>query len=118
MFGSHNQKSVPRADGSHISEEVRITGLVSASKPLILYGQIDGNIDAVSVHIKSTATVNGDINALEVTVDGSVTGIVTAERVHLSASGILSGEVRSKGIEIDEGATIEAKFTKEQELNG
>ena len=36
----------------------------------------------------------------------------------LSASAILNGEVRSKGIEIDEGATIEAKFTKEQELNG
>ena len=35
-----------------------------------------------------------------------------------SASAILNGEVRSKGIEIDEGATIEAKFTKEQELNG
>ena len=118
MFGSHNQKSMPQADGSYISEEVRITGVVSASKPLILSGQIDGNIDADSVHIKSTATVNGDINALEVTVDGIVSGIVTADKVHLSASAILNGEVRSKGIEIDEGATIEAKFTKGQELNG
>ena len=118
MFGSNNLKSMPPADGSHISEEVRITGVISASKPLILFGQIDGNIDAVSVHIKSTATVNGDINAREVTVDGTVCGIVTADKVQLSASAILNGEVRSKGIEIDEGATIEAKFTKEQELNG
>ena len=118
MFSSHNQKSMPLADGSHICEEVRITGVISASKPLILFGQVDGNIDAVSVHIKSTATVNGDINAQKVIVDGTVTGIVTADKVHLSASAILNGEVRSKGIEIDEGATIEAKFTKEQELNG
>ena len=118
MFGSHNQKSMGQADGSHIGEEVRITGVISASKPLILFGQIDGNIDAVSVCIKSTATVNGDINAQQVTVDGTVRGIVTADKVHLSASAILNGEVRSKGIEIDEGATIEAKFTKEQELNG
>ena len=118
MFGSHNQKSMPQADGSHISDEVRITGVISASKPLILFGQIDGNIDAVSVHIKSTATVSGDINALEVTIDGNVSGIVTADKVRLSASAILSGEVRSKGIEIDEGATIEAKFTKGKELNG
>ena len=118
MFGSPNQKSTPQADQSHISDEVRITGVISASKPLILLGKIDGNIDAVSVHIKSTATVNGDINALEVTVDGVVSGIVTADKVHLSASAILNGEVRSKGIEIDEGATIEAKFTKGQELNG
>ena len=118
MFGSHNQKSMGQADGSHISEEVRITGVVSALKPLILFGQVDGNIDAVSVCIKSSATVNGDINAQQVTVDGTVSGIVTAEKVHLSSSAILNGEVRSRGIEIDEGATIEAKFTKEQELNG
>ena len=118
MFGSHNQKSTPHADGSHINEEVRITGVISASKPLILFGQIDGNIDAISVHIKSTATVNGDINAQMVTVDGTVRGIVTADKVHLSASAILNGEVRSKGLKIDVGASIEAKFTKEQELNG
>ena len=118
MFGSHNQKSMPHADGSQISEEVRITGVISASKPIILFGQIDGNIDAVSVHIKSTATVNGDINAQEIIVDGTVCGIVTGDKVYLSASAILNGEVRSKGIEIDEGATIEAKFTKEQESDG
>ena len=118
MFGSHNQKPMPRADGSNICEEVRITGVISASKPLVLFGQIDGNIDAVSVHIKSTATVNGDINAQKVTIDGTVCGIVTADEVHLSASAILNGEVRSKGLEIDEGATVEAKFTKEQSSNG
>ena len=118
MFGSHNQKLTQQVDGSHISEEVRITGVISACKPVILFGHIDGNIEAVSVHIKSTATVNGDINAQTVTVDGTVCGIVTADKVHLSTSAILNGEVRSKGIEIDEGATIEAKFTKEKELNG
>ena len=118
MFGNHNSKPVLQADESVISQEMRITGLITATKPLILLGQIDGNIDAVSVHIKSTATVNGDINAQKVTVDGTVCGIVTADKVHLSASAVLNGEVRSKGIEIDEGATIEAKFTKEQELNG
>ena len=118
MFGSHNQKSMSQADGSHICEEVRITGVISASKPLILFGQIDGNIDAVSVHIKTTATVNGDINAQKVTIDGTVCGTVTADKVRLSASATLNGEVRSKGIEIDEGATIEAKFTKEQTLDG
>ena len=118
MFGSHNQKSMAQADGSHISEEVRITGVISASNHLFCLARVDGNIDAVSVHIKSSATVNGDINAQKVTVDGTVSGIVTADKVHLSASAIFNGEVRSKGIEIDEGATIEAKFTKEQELNG
>jgi cytoskeletal protein CcmA (bactofilin family) len=118
MFGSHNPKPIPQADGSYIGEEMRITGVISASEPVILLGQINGNIDAVLVHIKSTATVNGDINAQKVTIDGTVCGIVTADEVHLSSSAILNGEVRSKGLEIDEGASIEATFTKEQGLNG
>ena len=118
MFGSHNQKSMPHPDGSHISEEVRITGIITASKPVILFGQIDGNVDAVSVHIKSTATVNGDINAERITVEGTVCGIIRADEVHLLPSAVLKGEVCSNAIEICEGATIEAKFTKEQNLNG
>lgn len=118
MFGTHNPKPMPQSDGSYIGEEMRITGVISASKPVILLGQIDGNIDAVFVHIKSNATVNGDINAKKVTIDGTVCGTVTADEVHLSASAVLNGEVRSKGLEIDEGASIEAKFTKERDLNG
>ena len=118
MFGNHNSKPVLQADESVISQEMRITGLITATKPLILLGQIDGNIDAVSVHIRSTATVNGDINAEKVTIDGTVCGNVTADELHLSASSILKGKVCSEGIEIEEGATIEAKFIKEQGLNG
>ena len=114
MFGSHNSKPMLKADGSYIDEEMRITGSISASKPIILLGQIDGDIDAVSIHIRSTATVNGDINAQKVTIDGTVSGIVVADEVHLSSSAILNGEVRSKGIEIDRGANVEATFTKEQ----
>ena len=118
MFGNNNIKPMSEADGSYIGEEMRITGVISASKPVILLGQIDGNIDAVSVHIKSTATVNGDINAEKVTIDGTVSGTVTADELHLSASAILRGDVQCKGIRIDEGATVEAKFTRERGPNG
>jgi len=118
MFNKNIPKPVPRAEGSQIGEEMRITGSISATEPIILLGKIDGNIDAGVVHIRSTAMVNGDINAENVTIDGTVHGIVTADAVHLSASAILNGEVRSKGLKIDEGASIEAKFTKEQNLNG
>ena len=118
MFGKHIPKPMPLAEGSHIGDDMRITGSISATKPVILLGEIDGNIDAVAVHIRSTATVNGDINAENVTIDGTVHGIVAADVVHLSESAILSGEVRSKGLKIDEGASIEAKFAKEKKLNG
>ena len=97
---------------------MQITGVISASRPVILLGQIDGNIDAVSVHIKSTATVNGDINAEKVTIDGTVCGKVIADELHLSASAILRGDVQCNGIKIDEGATVEAKFTREHGPNG
>ena len=118
MFGKNIPKPMPQVKGSCIGEEMRITGSISAAEPVIILGQIDGNVDAILVHIRSTATVNGDINAREVTIDGTVCGTITADVVHLSGSATLNGEVRSKGLEIDEGASIEAKFTKEQNLNG
>tara|TARA_B100000925_G_scaffold167955_1_gene126384 strand:- start:1 stop:357 length:357 start_codon:yes stop_codon:yes gene_type:complete len=118
MFGKNIPKPVPKPKGSFIGEDMRITGSISAAEPVVVLGQIDGNVDAILVHIRSTATVNGDINAQEVTIDGTVYGTISADLVHLSGSATLNGEVRSTGLEIDEGASIEAKFTKEQNLNG
>ena len=77
MFGNNNVKPLSRVDESYIGEEMRITGVISASKPVILLGQIDGNIEADSVHIRSTAIVNGDINAGKVTVDGTRESIMS-----------------------------------------
>ena len=118
MFGINNPEPSTKLDSSRISEDIRITGSISASKQIVMLGQLDGNVDAVSIHVASTGVVNGDIKANNIKVDGTVIGNIVADQLHLSASGHLKGEVRCKGIIIDEGANVEAKFIKERSVNG
>ena len=118
MFGINSPEPSTKLDSSRISEDIRITGSISASKQIVMLGQLDGNVDAVSIHVASTGVVNGDIKANNIKVDGTVIGNIVADQLHLSASGHLKGEVRCKGIIIDEGANVEAKFIKERSVNG
>jgi cytoskeletal protein CcmA (bactofilin family) len=118
MFGTKTPEQSSQVDCSQISEDMRITGSISASKLVIMSGQLDGNVDATSIHIASTGVINGDIKAESLKIDGTVTGNIVTEKLHLSSSSQLKGEVRCKGVVIDEGADVEAKFIKEPSLNG
>ena len=118
MFGINNSEPSSQIDSSRISKDMRITGSISASKLIIILGQLDGNIDATSVHIASTGVVNGDIKTDNLIIDGTVTGTIVTEHLHLSASSHLKGEIHCKGVVVDEGANVEARFIKESNLNG
>ena len=118
MFSINNPELPSKIESSRISEDLQITGSISASKPVIMSGQLNGNIDAVSIHIVSTGVINGDIKADDLKIDGKVIGNIVAEQLHLSASGHLKGEVRCRSVVIDEGANVEAKFVKELSVNG
>ena len=118
MFGINNLELSSEIDGSRISEDTRITGSISASRKIMMLGQLDGNVDAMSIHIASTGIINGDIKADNLKIDGTVIGNIVVDQLHVSASGSLKGEVRCRGVVIDEGAKVEAKFIKESKLNG
>jgi cytoskeletal protein CcmA (bactofilin family) len=45
-------------------------------------------------------------------VDGKVTGNIIAEKVHLTAQAQVKGQLQCQGIMIDNGAYIDAKFSK------
>ena len=118
MFGINNSELPSKIESSRINEDVLITGSISASKPVIMSGQLDGNIHAGSIHILSTGVINGDIKADKLKIDGKTIGNIVAEQLHLSASGHLKGEVRCRSVVIDKGANVEAKFIKELSVNG
>ena len=118
MFGSNVPTPVKQPDGSHVATDMRIVGNIFAEDNLDFAGELEGNIEADTVHLLVTAKVNGDIKANSVVVDGTVTGKIIAKKVRLSETAIFKGALASKGIVIDEGAEITASFTKEIEVNG
>ena len=71
---------------SQINENVRIRGTITVSKPPVVAGQLDGDINADTLHILSTSFIIGAVTAQSVTIDGRVHGTVVADKVFLSAT--------------------------------
>ena len=115
-----NNRSTPSSPPimSQINVDVRIRGTVTVSEPLIMAGQIDGNIEAEVLHVTSTAVVIGDITAQNIVIDGKVAGNIIAEKVHLTTEAWFKGKMQCQGIRIDNGAYIDAKFSKEAGTDG
>jgi len=48
---------------SQINEDVRIRGTITVSEPLVMAGQLDGDVNADELYFKSTAIITGEIAA-------------------------------------------------------
>ena len=118
MFGKISVSPAAPPSHSQINEDVRITGAITVSEPLVMAGQLDGDIKADKLHIVSTAVVIGDVTAQCVTIDGRVIGSIVADEVFLSATAHFEGQLNCRGVAIDNGAYVDAKFTKELLTNG
>ena len=118
MFGKKSVSPVAPQNLSQINEDVRIKGTITVSESLVMAGQLDGDIDADTLHIASTAIITGEITAQSVTIDGRVLGRIVADRVYLSATAHFDGQLHCRDVAVDDGAHVNAKFTKEPETNG
>ena len=118
MFGKNNVSPVVPLNRSEINEDVRIRGTITVSESLIMAGQLDGDIEANTLHVASSAIITGEVTAQSVTIDGRVLGTIVADKVYLSATAYFEGQLHCKDVAIDNGAYVNAKFTKEPATNG
>ena len=118
MIGKNGASPILSPNHSQINVDVRIRGTITVSEPLVIAGQLDGDIKAGELHIASTAIVSGDVTAQNVTIDGRVHGVIVADEVYLSATAHFEGQLNCHGIAIDNGAYVDAKFIKEPVTNG
>lgn len=92
-----------------ISSETTITGDVNFSGAVHLEGRVIGNINADSglLTIAQTGSVQGDVRAQRVVVDGHVRGNVYAEEhLELAARAIITGNVFYNVIEMTKGSQV------------
>ena len=87
MFGKTRVSPVAPQSPSQINEDVRITGTVTVSEPLVMAGQLDGDINADTLHFTSTAIITGEITAQSVTIDGRVLRGIVADKVFFIGNG-------------------------------
>jgi cytoskeletal protein CcmA (bactofilin family) len=89
-----------------MGEKTRYTGRIDAGEPLLILGQVEGEISSSSeVEVGDTGVVKATITARSVVISGRVTGDCTAtDRLDIKASGKLTGSIKAARISIAEGA--------------
>ena len=106
MFEKNSVSPVAPPNHSQINEDVRIRGTITVSDPLVMAGQLDGEINADTLHIALTAIITGEVTAKSVTIDGRVLGSIVAGEVFLSATAYFEGQLHCQNVAIDDGAHL------------
>ena len=118
MFGNQDNATEVKPISSRIGEDMRITGTVISDGSVVCADQLEGTIECDNLHILLGVTLNGDIKAQPVTIDGVIVDTLKAVTVQLAKHADFNGELCCGTIAIDEGAKIEASFSKGQVKNG
>lgn len=72
---------------------------------------ITGDLTVDVLVVTSTGTVEGNVRARSVTVEGHLNGTIAAIDVILSPTAIVIGEIEAEKIQVDFGAQVEGRLT-------
>ena len=96
-----------------IGPSIVIKGTVTGDEDLMVEGTVEGTIDLPSheVSIGTSGTVNADIHAKIVRIDGEVAGDVDgSEKVVISKSGNVKGNIIAPRVTLEDGAIFKGSI--------
>jgi cytoskeletal protein CcmA (bactofilin family) len=96
---------------SLLSKEVKIEGDIQGNEDLQVDGQIKGSVKIDGdIFVGPTGTIEADVEAENVVVQGQITGNVLARKqLQIQSSGKLLGDCIAQTIDIKEGALFEGR---------
>jgi len=111
MFNNTQFGSSKSEETTIISRGVKIEGKITSSGNIRIDGELQGDIFCKSnITIGEDAKVNGQINAIVITIGGKVSGIVRAkDNLILDSKSNLKGDIFTKNLVIEEGAKFDGK---------
>ena len=93
-----------------IAEGTSIVGIVRGDDDVEFRGQMFGELSARNVHVTTSATVNGQLVGLQVTVEGKATGRIRAQSLRLAQTASVDADTRYGDLRIEQGAVITGRF--------
>jgi cytoskeletal protein CcmA (bactofilin family) len=101
-----------RSSPSLLAQEVRLTGDIETSGPLLLSGHVRGNGRiGGELGVASGAHWEGDVVARSAVISGQITGtLVVEEKLEIGASAVIRGRVQARSLAIARGASIEGEM--------
>ena len=98
---------------STIHRGMTVVGKIVGEGTVHLFGQIEGELRALTILINEGAKVEGDIVAEELTVGGMVKGTIHANRVKLNSTAVVEGDIVHRSLSIEENARFEGSSKRE-----
>ncbi len=94
-----------------IGSDTRIDGSLSTRTEVHLLGEIDGDVECVSLTVEAEAGIRGDVTAAQnVVIRGKVVGnLVVDGKLTITDTGSVAGIVRARSMTIDEGAELSGR---------
>jgi cytoskeletal protein CcmA (bactofilin family) len=113
--GAHSGTGSARKGGitAVIGAKVKIKGDIIASEDLLVEGEVNGTITLSDneLVVGTSGTVNADISAKTVRIEGEVTGDIEGkERVVICASGNVEGNVNSPRVMLEDGGRFKGSI--------
>lgn len=84
-----------------------ITGNVTSTGGVQVFGRVDGDIHAAHLVVGKGANVNGNARAQDVVIDGAFKGTIHGNNVKLQATAEVEGEIYNRSLAIDQNAKFE-----------
>lgn len=94
-----------------IGEGTKLIGNVEQDGSIVIYGEVEGNIDTNgSITVGKAGHIEGDLKGDNITISGEVHGnIIAKTKMVLKKDSSLLGDVKAQKIVIDDGAAFEGK---------
>mgnify|MGYP001413967604 CR=1 FL=1 len=102
----------PNAGKSILASDLRITGEVSSTGSIEVFGEVDGNLTARSLMIGGEGSVKGTVSSETVEVKGALDGRVSTQSFTLRATARVEADVTYTSLVIESGAQIEGRFNR------
>jgi cytoskeletal protein CcmA (bactofilin family) len=101
---------------SSISSSLTVVGKLVGDGRVMIYGHVEGELQASDVVICEGAQVEGNIVATELGIGGHVKGTIHAVRVKLHSTAVVEGDIFHRSLVIDENARFEGTSRREDSL--
>jgi cytoskeletal protein CcmA (bactofilin family) len=101
---------------SCISSGMTVVGKLVGDGSVMVFGHVEGELQASNVVIREGAQVEGNVVAKELTIAGFVKGTVHAVRVKLLSTAVVEGDIFHRSLAIEEDARFEGTSRREDNL--
>ncbi|MGE5601660.1 MAG: bactofilin family protein [Nitrososphaerales archaeon] len=104
---------VPREAAAVVDRKTEITGTLHSSGNVLIEGRFHGEVEAnETVWVEKGAQSDGQLRAAAAVISGAVDGqIECGVRLQIAASAVVSGEIKTPILVIEEGATVNCRFS-------